>query len=255
LGGELKGEGVEALRKIANVLEEIVVGDKGRDGGKEASGGGDKSFRDAGSDSTEAGSAGGAQTGEGVDDTPDGAEKTDERGDAGGGGEPGHAFFGAADFVSRSELHADRNGLEGFDSGGRRMAGASHLRLQLAVAGGVHVGERRAGGDDTLRVGDTFGGTKNSEELVALTTDTAEEAHFLEDEGPGNQGKEKEDAENGTRDPAGLRKNVEDVADESGEKRRNNFSPSEKANLRRQIQRNTRVERGQKEWWRAIGDE
>jgi hypothetical protein len=50
----------------------------------------------------------------------------------------------------------------------------------------------------------------------------------LEDERPGNQRKKKKDTENSSRHPTGLRKDVENVADESGEKQRSNFSPSEK---------------------------
>lgn len=49
-----------------------------------------------------------------------------------------------------------------------------------------------------------------------MTADAAEEAQLLEDESPGDQGEEEEDRENPTRDPAGLRKNVKDVADEDG---------------------------------------
>jgi hypothetical protein len=38
----------------------------------------------------------------------------------------------------------------------------------------------------------------------------------LEDKRPGDQREEEEDREDATRDPAGLRKNVKDVADDDG---------------------------------------
>jgi len=46
----------KTLRQIANVLEEIVIGNEGGDGGEESGGGGDEGFGDTGSDGTEAGS-------------------------------------------------------------------------------------------------------------------------------------------------------------------------------------------------------
>ena len=108
------GEGVEALAEVANVLEEIVVGDEGRDGGKKARGGGDEGFRDAWCYGAEAGGAGSAEAGKSVDNAPDGAEQADEGSDAGGGGKPRHTFFHAADFFGRCELHADNDGLQAF---------------------------------------------------------------------------------------------------------------------------------------------
>jgi hypothetical protein len=77
----------------------------------------------------------------GVDDAPDGAEEADERRDAGGGREPGHAFFGAANFFGGGELHANGDGLHGFEFNGRRVAGAGDLGLEFTIAGGVDVGE------------------------------------------------------------------------------------------------------------------
>src|ERR1700693_3433817 len=112
LGGEFQGEGVEALRQIANVLKEIVVGDEGGDSREKAGGGGNQSFGDTGSYGAKAGGAGSAESGEGVDDAPNSAEETDERSNASGGGEPGHTFFSAANFFGRGELHADGDGLD-----------------------------------------------------------------------------------------------------------------------------------------------
>ena len=213
MGGEFVGESVEALGEIANVLEKIVVGDEGGDGGEESGGGGDEGFGDAGSDGAKAGGAGSAEAGESVNDAPDGAEEADEGSDASGGGEPGHTFFDAANFVGGCQLHADGNGLQGLEFLRSGIAGAGHLGLEFAIAGGVDVGEGRAGGDESLRIGDALGGAEDFEELIALAADAAEEAEFLEDERPGDQGEEEQDAENSASDPTGLRENVEDIAD------------------------------------------
>jgi len=185
LGGELEGEGVETLCQIANVLEEIVVGDEGGDGGEEARGSGDESFGDAGCDGAKAGGTGAAEAGESVNDAPDGAEEADERGDAGSGGKPRHALFDAADFVGGSELHADGDGLEGLEFR-RRRVGAGELGLKFAIAGGVNVGEGRADRDDALGIRACFGGAEDFEELVALAGDAAEETELLENERPGD---------------------------------------------------------------------
>ncbi len=188
LGGELGGEGVEALREVANELKEIVVGDEGGDGGKESRGGGDEGFGDAGSNGAKAGGTGSAETGEGVDDAPDGAEETDEGSDTGSGGEPGHALFDAAYFFGGSELHADDDGLNAFDfRGSRGGAGGSELALEFAIAGSVDVGKGRTSGDKALGVGYTFGGAEDFEELVGFAANTAEETEFLKNHRPGDQ--------------------------------------------------------------------
>src|SRR5450432_1225218 len=49
LRGDFESEGVQALRKVANVLQELIIKDYGRDGSNEASGGGKERFGNAGS--------------------------------------------------------------------------------------------------------------------------------------------------------------------------------------------------------------
>jgi len=232
LGGELEGESVETLGELADVLEEIVVGDERGNGGEEASRGGNESFGNAGSDGTKTGGAFRAETGEGVDDAPNGTEKTDEGSDASGGGEPGHAFFSATDFVGGGELHADGDGLDRFDFLRSGIAGTGDLGLEFTIAVGVDVGKGRAGGDYALWIRNALGGAKDLEELIALAADTAKESHFLEDQSPGDQGEEEKNAENGTCNPASLRKNFEDVADEIGEEQINDVSASWKTDFR-----------------------
>ena len=58
--------------------------------------------------------------------------------------------------------------------------------MEFAVAGGVDVREGRARGNEALRIGDALGGAEESEELVALAADTAEDAELLENERPGD---------------------------------------------------------------------
>lgn len=139
----------------------MVVGDESRDGGKEACRGGDECFGDAGSDGAEAGATSGAESGESINDAPDGAKKADEGRDACSGGEPGHTLFDAANFFGGSELHADGNRLQGFESLRRGIAGAGDLALEFAVAGRVDVGKRRAGGNETLGIGDSLCGAED----------------------------------------------------------------------------------------------
>jgi len=246
LGGELEGEGVEALAEIADVLEEIVVRDERWDGGEKAGGGGDEGFGDAGRDGAEAGGAGSAETGEGVNDAPDGAKQANEGSGAGGGGEPGHAFFGAANFFGGGLLHADGDGLDGFEFGGRGIASAGDLRLEFAITGGVDVGERRACGNKTLRIGDAFRGAEDFQELVAFAADAGEEAGLLEDEGPRNQRGEEQYAENAAGDPAGLRENFKNVADVDGGEEKKNVCLLKNAKFYEQKQRSTGVRHGQK---------
>jgi len=106
--------------------------------------------------------------------------------------------------------------LHGFEFGGRRIAGAGDLGLELAIAGGVDVGERRAGGDESLRIGDAFCGAEDFQELIALTANAAEEAGLLEYQRPGDERGEEKNDEDSASDPAGLRDNIKDVADENG---------------------------------------
>ena len=246
LGGELEGEGVEALREVADVLEEIVVGDKGGDGCEKSGGGGDQGFGDAGRHGAKAGGAGGAEAGEGVNNAPDGAEQADEGSGAGGGGEPGHAFFGAANFFGGGLLHAYGDGLHRFNFCRRWVAGAGDLGLEFPVAGGVDVGERRAGGNESLRIGDALSGAEDFLELIALAANASKEAGFLKNQRPGDQRGEEKDGQNAAGDPAGLRENLENVADVDGGEERRNVCLLKKAKFYRQKKRSTRVGHGQK---------
>jgi len=208
LGGEFEGEGVETLRQIANVLQEMVVGNKGGDRGKEAGGSGDEGLGDAGSNRAETSSSGGSQAREGVDDAPNGAEQADEWSNTGGGGEPGHSFFHAAHFFGSGELHGDGHGLKALHFLRRRIASACDLRLEFAITSGVDIGKGRARGDKALRIGNALGGTEKFEEMVALTADASKDAELLENKGPGDQGKKQKQHEDGTSYPAGLRENI-----------------------------------------------
>lgn len=57
-----------------------------------------------------------------------------------------------------------------------RITFAGELRLELPIASSINIGKGRAGGDNALRVGDALGGAEDSQELVALTANPAEDA-------------------------------------------------------------------------------
>ena len=136
---------------------------------------------------------------------------------------PHEAFVvDAAYFFGRLQLHADGDGLHGFELGGRGIAGAGDLGLELAIAGGVDVGEGRTGGDESLRIGDAFCGAEDFEELIALAANAAEHAGLLENQRPGDKRGEEQNAQHTASDQAGLRKNVKDVADEKGVQEKKN---------------------------------
>ncbi len=106
--------------------------------------------------------------------------------------------------------------MHGFEFDGRGITSAGDLGLQFAVAGGVDVGKGRAGGDESLRVGDALGGAKDFEELIALAANAAEEAGLLEDESPGDERGEEQNGEYPAGDPTGLRDDFKNIADENG---------------------------------------
>jgi hypothetical protein len=67
--------------------------------------------------------------------------------------------------------------------------------------------------------------------LIAFAADASEETGLLKDERPGNQGEDKKKGENEAGNPAGLRKNFEDVADVDGGERRDDVNPSRDAEI------------------------
>src|SRR5690242_4346424 len=72
---------VQALPKLANILQKLIIEDNGGNRSGESRGGGHQGFRDAGSDGAEAGGSRAAEAGKCVDDAPNGAEEADERTD------------------------------------------------------------------------------------------------------------------------------------------------------------------------------
>lgn len=225
LGANFHGKGIEALGQFANVLKKLVVENDGWDGDKEAGGGSDKRFGDAGRHGAQACSASVAEAREGVNDAPDGTEKTDEGRHRAGGSEPGHALFGAAHFLRGSELHADGNGLQALQfSGGLRIASAD-LAQELAIASIVNGRKRRARGSERLRISYAFCRAKDADELIALTADTAEKAELLENHGPGNNGENSEQDQDTASNRASLRKDVAEVGDEQRSEQENDATP------------------------------
>ena len=81
---ELVDEGLEAVGQTLDLVGVAVVGDDGRDGGKEADGGGDQGLGDAGGHGGQGGLLHVGQAAEGVHDAPDGAEQADVGADRAG---------------------------------------------------------------------------------------------------------------------------------------------------------------------------
>jgi len=87
-------------------------------------------------------------------------------------------------------LHGDGDGAEALYLLRSGIAGAGDLRLEFTIAGGVDVSKRRTRVDEALRVGNAFGGAEDFQELVAFAADASEDAEFLENERPGDEGEE-----------------------------------------------------------------
>ena len=62
-----------------------------------------------------------------------------------------------------------------------------------------------------MGIGDTARGAEDAEELVALPADAAEEAKFLEDQSPGNEGEGQKEQQDAACDPTGLLEDAKDV--------------------------------------------
>src|SRR6267378_1757214 len=228
LRGDFQRKRVQSLPEIANILQKLIVKNNSRDRRGEAGGGGHQSFRDARSNRAKAGGTGAAQAGEGVNDSPDGSEQTDERSYRAGGSQPRHAFFDAANFISGSQLHADRHSLQTFQLGGMRIAGAApDLALQLAIACRVDGGKRRARRSQRLRIRYATSGAENAEKLVALPANTAEEPELLENHRPGNDREHQEKRQNSARDPAGLFEYLEQIGGKNRCEQKNDVPLSE----------------------------
>jgi hypothetical protein len=78
-----------------------------------------------------------------------------------------------------------------------------------------------------LRIGYAARGAEDAEKLVALPTHSAEEAQFLENHGPGNDGKHQEKRQNSARDPAGLFENLEQIGGKNRCEQKNDVPLSE----------------------------
>jgi hypothetical protein len=94
--------------------------------------------------------------------------------------------------------------------------------LQFAVASGVNIGEGGAGGDEPLWVCNALGGAEDFQELIALPIDAPEQAGLLENKRPGDERGEEKNAEYAACDPAGLRNDIKNVANENGVQEKKN---------------------------------
>src|SRR6266581_2228124 len=142
LRGYFQRKGVEPLREIPNILQELIVEDNRRNRRSKARRGGHEGLRDAGRHRAKAGGSGAAKTRERVDNPPHSSKETDEWRYRPGCSQPRHAFFDATHLVGRSELHAYGDGLQTFQFRRMRITrDASHLALQFAITRRIHRGE------------------------------------------------------------------------------------------------------------------
>ena len=102
----------------------------------------------------------------------------------------------------------------------------AHLKLKLAITGRIDVGERRTRCRQRLRVGNATRRAKNSQKLITLPVNAAEEAEFLENHAPRNHGKEQQKAQNAASDPGGLLQNLSEIDGEGCNQKKGNVRPS-----------------------------
>lgn len=215
LGPDFQRKRIETLREFTDILQELVIKNDGWDGDEEAGGRGDKRFRDAGGHCAQAGGARIAETGKGINNAPDSPEQSDKRRDGTGGSEPRHALFDAANLFTGSKLHANGDGLKAFQFSSRLRVAGSHLAKKFAIARGIHGSERRAGGGNSLWIGDAFGGAEDADKLITLTAKASKETKLLEDHGPGDDGKDSEQYQNSANKPAGFSQDTAEISDEN----------------------------------------
>ena len=205
----LQGEIVVARGHFANRANDEVVGDDGRDGRGQASGGGDQSFGNSRSDGAQSGCAGGAQSVEGVDDSPDRPEQSDEGRNRAGNGQPRHIAFEAGDLLGRCDLHGALNGHEVVNA-----AGGSHLALEL---------RHRAFKDADQRAGTELFGNRDdilqalrfaegADESAALRAGAADQPPLGKNHRPGEHAESNQQEENGFGDRTGLKDEINDFA-------------------------------------------
>jgi len=95
----LQREVVIARRHFANGANDEVVGDHRRNGCSQAGSGGNQSFGNSRGDRAQSCRASRAESVEGIDDSPDGAEQSDKRRNGAGNRKPRNIAFEASDLL------------------------------------------------------------------------------------------------------------------------------------------------------------
>ena len=78
-----------------------------------------------------------------------------------------------------------------------------------------------------MRIGHSARRAENTEKLVALATDAAEESCLLENDGPRNDGKHQKKQQNAAGDPASLIDNLEEIGCKNRREQKNDVPLSE----------------------------
>ena len=74
-------------------------------------------------------------------------------------------------------------------------------------------------------IGDAACGAEDAEKLVALTANASEHAELLKNHGPGNNGKEKKQSQNTTRNPSCVAQDASEINEQKTSKQKNTSSP------------------------------
>src|SRR5580698_7643809 len=202
LRGDFRRERVEALRENANILQKLIVENYGRDGD----------------------------------------EKADEGRHGTGGCEPGHAFFGAADFFGGRDLHVGGHGRQALQL--RRLCGAGrvgYLGLELAISRGINRSKRGTRCGESLRVGDTASRTEDAQEIIAFATYASEESQLLKNHAPGDDRKQKKNREDDARNPASILENASEVDENDCREQKDDDFPQSNENFYDFKNRSTRI--------------
>src|SRR5208282_225909 len=205
----LQREVVVARRHFANGADDEVVGDHRRDRRSQASGSGNQSFRDSGSDCAQSRRTGRAQSMECVDNSPDGSEQSDKGRDRTRNRQPREIAFEAGNLLGRGDLHGALNGHQVVDA-----TRGSHLALELLDCAVKH-SNQRARAEVRGNRGNVLQALRLAEgvhEASALPARALDQPPFGENYGPGKYAEDDEQEKHGFGNRTGLKDEIDDFA-------------------------------------------
>src|SRR5581483_4268113 len=186
---ELQAEVVHPRSHFFDPVQEVVVENRGGDGGGQAESGCDQRLGNSRSDRTQACSALLPEALKRIHDAPHSAEQPDERGGGSRGGEPAHVALEPGDLFTRSQLHG---ALQSGDI--VQPAFSIHLPLHFLIAELKHNRQRRRMElrRERVHLGQLLGAAERLQELLIPILRTAQGSQLGKNNGPGKQGEEKQ---------------------------------------------------------------